>query len=60
MKEEKQIEDDFMCMRLTNDNYIISIQGCTVKAKIPHLSHQRESYLKRLVRALRAAFRLDG
>ena len=58
--DEKQIKDDFMCMRLTNDNYLVVCQGQSVKAKITKASHQRQPLLKRLIRALQAAFRVLG
>lgn len=58
--DEKQIKDDFMCMRLTNDNYLVVCQGQSVKAKITKVGHQRQPLLKRLLRALQAVFRLLG
>ena len=60
MTDEKQIKDDLMCMRLTNDNCLVVCQGQSVKAKITKVGHQRQPLLKRLTRALQAAFRLAG
>jgi len=51
MMVDKQIKDDLMCSRLTNDNYLVVCQGRTVKAKVAKRKLQRQSYLKRLIQA---------
>ena len=54
--DEKQIKDDLMYMSLTNGNHLVVYQGRSVKAKITKVSHQRQLFLKRLLRALKVAF----
>lgn len=57
MTSKTQNKDDFMCMRLTNDNHLVVCQGRAVKAKITKVKYQRQPFLKRLLQVLQAAFR---
>ena len=60
MTDETQIKGDLTYMSLTNGNHLVVCLGQAVKAKITKVSHQRQPFLKRLLRGLQAAFRVLG